>query len=79
MRQRRPSHCHRKLLRLKKGQTIIEIAFRWGLNDAAHFSRVFKAQYGVSLRQLMRGCAAGDNYAAVSDLFGDACVNGSAG
>ena len=79
MRQRRLSHCRRELLRLKKGQTIIEIAFRWGFNDAVHFSRVFKAQYGVSPRQLMPGCAAVDNYAAVSDLFEDHCVNNSTG
>jgi methylphosphotriester-DNA--protein-cysteine methyltransferase len=65
--------------RVRQHQTNIEIAFRWGFNDAAHFSRVFKAQYGVSPRQLMRGCAAGDNYAAVPDFFGDACVSGSAG
>jgi AraC family transcriptional regulator, positive regulator of tynA and feaB len=57
MRQRRLSHCRRELSRAKEGQTIIEIAFRWGFNDAAHFSRVFKAQYGLSPRQLMRTCA----------------------
>jgi hypothetical protein len=36
--------------------------------DAAHFSRVFKAQRGVSRRQLMRACAAGDSYVALSYL-----------
>ncbi|MFJ4131027.1 helix-turn-helix domain-containing protein [Pseudomonas canadensis] len=27
---------------------VSEIAFRWGFNDAAHFSRVFKDRYGCS-------------------------------
>ena len=67
IRQRRLSHCRRELLRTKEGQTIIEIAFRWGFNDAAHFSRVFKAQYGLSPRQLMRARAVGDNGVPVPD------------
>jgi AraC family transcriptional regulator, positive regulator of tynA and feaB len=59
IRRRRLSHCRRELLRSGEGRTIIEIAFRWGFNDAAHFSRVFKAQYGISPRQtrLARGAA----------------------
>jgi AraC-like DNA-binding protein len=28
-----------------------EIAFRWGFNDASHFGRCFKAQYGVTPSQ----------------------------
>ncbi len=31
--------------------SIIQIAFFWGFNDAAHFSRVFKAEFGISPRQ----------------------------
>jgi AraC family transcriptional regulator, positive regulator of tynA and feaB len=61
MRQRRLSHCRRELLQSKQGQTITEIAFRWGFNDAAHFSRVFKAQYGLSPRQLTRAGPIGEN------------------
>ena len=30
----------------KQGRTITEIAFRWGFNDAAHFSRVFRSEFG---------------------------------
>ena len=28
-----------------------DIAFSWGFNDAAHFSRSFKEQYGMSPRE----------------------------
>lgn len=34
-----------------QGQTITEIAFRWGFSSAAHFSRAFKTTYGVTPRQ----------------------------
>ena len=30
------------------GKSITEIAFSWGFNNAAHFSRCFKARFGVS-------------------------------
>jgi AraC-like DNA-binding protein len=33
-----------------RGTTITEIAFHWGFNDAAHFSRVFRQKLGVSPR-----------------------------
>ena len=29
---------------------VSEICFRWGFNEAAHFSRVFREQYGMSPR-----------------------------
>jgi len=28
-------------------QTVTDIAFRWGFNDMAHFSRTFKQAFGV--------------------------------
>lgn len=31
-----------------RGRTVSEIAYSWGYNDPAHFSRVFRARYGVS-------------------------------
>jgi AraC-like DNA-binding protein len=34
-----------------RGTTITDIAYRWGFNDAAHFSRAFREQLGVSPRQ----------------------------
>ena len=32
--------------------TISAIAFKWGFNDAAHFSRAFRKRYGISPREL---------------------------
>jgi len=31
--------------------SISEICFRWGFNDAAHFSRSFGAEYGMTPRE----------------------------
>lgn len=33
-------------------RSISEIAFSWGFNDAAHFSRAFRAHFGCSAREL---------------------------
>ncbi len=38
------------------GRTITEIAFGWGFNDAAHFSRIFRARFGCSARELRTDC-----------------------
>lgn len=32
--------------------SISDVAFRWGFNDAGHFSRAFKDQFGVTPREL---------------------------
>jgi AraC-like DNA-binding protein len=49
IRQRRLDHCRRDLMDpAAQTQGIGAIAARWGLPDAAHFSRIFKAAYGVS-------------------------------
>ncbi|WP_080741455.1 MULTISPECIES: helix-turn-helix domain-containing protein [Burkholderia] len=34
------------------GRSISEIAFSWGFNDAAHFSRAFRARFGCTPREL---------------------------
>lgn len=36
------------------GRSISEIAFDWGFNDAAHFSRAFRARFGCAPRELRR-------------------------
>jgi AraC-like DNA-binding protein len=36
----------------QRARSITEIALRWGFNDSAHFSRVFRAQFGVSPRAI---------------------------
>lgn len=35
-------------LRRPEGGSVTEIAFRWGFSDAAHFSRVFKREFGLT-------------------------------
>jgi AraC-like DNA-binding protein len=36
-------------------RNVSEIAFSWGFNDAAHFSRAFRARFGCSARELRAG------------------------
>lgn len=49
IRQRRLEHIRRDLADpIHADRPVSAIASRWGLTDAAHFSRVFKAEYGVS-------------------------------
>jgi AraC-like DNA-binding protein len=51
LRQRRLEHCHSDLGNTAlKSLSISEICFRWGFNDAAHFSRSFRADYGTTPR-----------------------------
>lgn len=49
IRTRRLERCRRALEDpMNAGVPVARIASRWGFPDAAHFSRVFKAAYGVS-------------------------------
>lgn len=48
-------HCARDLREpALAGARISEIAYRWGFNDIAHFSRVFKMRYEMSARDYRR-------------------------
>lgn len=48
---RRLAACEQDLLDPRKARlSVSEIAFAWGFNDAAHFSRAFKDRYGQSPR-----------------------------
>lgn len=51
LRRRRLEHCHSDLASAAhRHLSISEICFRWGFNDAAHFSRSFGAEYGMTPR-----------------------------
>ncbi len=55
IRERRLERCRADLLDpVLSDRTVSAIAARWGFTDAAHFSRVFKAAYGVSPSDLRR-------------------------
>ena len=47
VRRERLRRCLEDLER-PSGGSVTEIAFRWGFRDAAHFSRVFKCQFGAT-------------------------------
>ena len=47
VRRERLRRCFEDLMR-PSGGSVTEIAFRWGFRDAAHFSRVFKREYGAT-------------------------------
>jgi AraC-like DNA-binding protein len=55
----RLEHCRRDLTDpLQARRHITEIAFAWGFNELAHFSRSFKERYGVSPRECRHRAAA---------------------
>lgn len=48
VRFRRLAQCRVALTDVRKERTIKEIAVKWGFSDAPHFSRSFKAAFGIS-------------------------------
>lgn len=52
--RRRAEQCRRDFLQCKPAQRISDIAFRWGFNDIAHFSRFFKQQFGLAPRDFLK-------------------------
>jgi AraC-like DNA-binding protein len=56
VRRARLERCRRDLADpALAGETILQIATRWGMPDPAHFSKVFRAAYGCSPREHRRG------------------------
>lgn len=47
----RLEECRRDMARHTNGSTIAAVAHRWGFTSATHFSRVFRAAYGMSPRE----------------------------
>lgn len=59
LRTRRLERCHADLASPLHAQLgISEIAFRWGFNDAAHFSRSFRDRFGMTPREHRRNASA---------------------
>ncbi|MGZ5013917.1 MAG: AraC-like ligand-binding domain-containing protein [Methylobacter sp.] len=60
--KRRLENCRKDMLNpAYAGHRLSDIAFRWGFNDTAHFSRAFRQQFGCSPREFRQ-----QNIAAVS-------------
>jgi AraC family transcriptional regulator, positive regulator of tynA and feaB len=57
VRRERLSRCLEDLER-SSGGSITEVGFRWGFSDAAHFSRVFKREFGITPSDVRHGVAA---------------------
>jgi AraC-like DNA-binding protein len=49
--RRRLEECRRDMARRANRSTIAAVAHRWGFTSAAHFSRAFRAGYGMSPRE----------------------------
>ncbi|HWW63981.1 MAG TPA: helix-turn-helix domain-containing protein [Sphingomonadaceae bacterium] len=58
--RRRLEECARQMRNPAwNGHTLTEIAFSWGFNSSAHFTRSFHEQYGIAPREYRRTAAAG--------------------
>ncbi len=63
IRRQRLEGCKRQLADSAwLNHSITEIAFNWGFNSSAHFSRVFKEQYGINAREYRKQALRGLNY-----------------
>lgn len=55
VRQRRLEKCAEDLANpVLFRRNVTQVAFSWGFNDSAHFSRAFKAEFGMSPREYRR-------------------------
>jgi AraC-like DNA-binding protein len=62
IRQRRLEHCRHDLRDpLQQSRLVSAIGARWGYPDAAHFSRLFKATFGMSPRDYRMAAAPGSS------------------
>lgn len=63
----RLDRCHKDLIDTSlSGRSITDIAFRWGFNSSAHFSRAFKSRFGFTPRE-WRATPAGSSHEQMHD------------
>ncbi|MFP3606062.1 helix-turn-helix domain-containing protein [Paraburkholderia sp. SIMBA_053] len=56
VRERRLERCRQELMSpAHRALSVSEICFRWGFNDAAHFSRSFRARFDMTPRECRKG------------------------
>lgn len=68
---RRLDACSRELLDPRRAKaSVAEIAFGWGFNDAAHFSRAFRDRFRCTPRDWRRQSADASTGAAAADAVG---------
>ena len=53
IRDQRLRACYRELSHAASTQTVTEVAYSWGFNNVAHFSRTFKQAFGVTPSSLL--------------------------
>lgn len=65
--RRRLEACSRELLDPRRARSsVAAIAFAWGFNDAAHFSRTFRERFNCSPREWRRGRPGGPGTSGTS-------------
>ncbi len=56
--------CRRALEQDARERSITDIAFAWGFNDTAHFSRSFRAEFGTSPREFRKNVHETDDHSS---------------
>jgi AraC-like DNA-binding protein len=77
--EQRLRRCHEAIMAAGTAAvSISQIAYRWGFNDAAHFSRTFRKRFGVSPREVAEQARRTLNPPIVHDQSIDRALSGKA-
>ena len=78
VREHRLRRCRDDLADQRLSQvTIAEIAARWGFRSAAHFTRAFRARYGITPADHRRACRLLDQVGPADSAAGHSAAHGS--